>query len=360
MVMKLTLNRYKKSGFSLFEACVVMLVVSIFMAVSATVIPKKNKPKAEADGHGRFECYYIGGKLYQQMFQGTSSAGLSEVSECRFNPPVYAKYIVINAVGGGAGGSGGNGGEPGGFYSSFHTAARAAFVMVPGKGGSSGRDGSSTAVYYEDDRSEPLVVAEGGKSNRELRDTTASDIKQCAITEGSSTGNTTTSDGQPMTGTNIACGSIPLCEVIEDKIKVSYCFSASTYKSKYLDLQADIIQRPTNSWLRPPVLNESEATITYYDQGLIDEYNIDLAAQLAVYTGTPYYSAIITSLQTLYPTLFTMVLTFDLHRSNTTTPSLIMNYLEGMGITTGIAERNPGMGGAPGGAGADGAVFITW
>lgn len=350
MVMKLTLNRNKKAGFSLFEACVVMLVVAIFLSVSANVIPKRNKAKPEAEGHGRFECYYRNGQLYQQMFQGTSSAGLTAVSECRFNPPVYAKYIVINAVGGGAGGSGGNGGEPGEFYSSFHTSARAAFIMTPGKAGSSGHDGTATSVYYEDDKNgDPIVRANGGLSNRELKDAKTSDIKQCAITAGSSS-----------SGTDIACGSIPLCEVVGEKIDVHYCFSSSVYKSKYLDLQADIIQRPSDEWLKQPVLNESEATITYYDQGLLDEYNLDLAEFLSAYRGTEFFEPLLVALEESYPILFTMVLTFDFHRSNTTTPSLLMNYLEGMGITTGIAEYKPGQGGAPGGAGNDGAVFITW
>lgn len=350
MVMKLTLNRNKKAGFSLFEACVVMLIVSIFLAVSASVIPKKNKPKAEADGHGRFECYYKGGQLYQQMFQGVSSAGATAVSECRFNPPMYAKYIVINVVGGGGGGTGGNGGEPGGFYSSFHTSARSAFVMTPGKGGGAGNDGTSTSVYYEDNRGgDPIVTAEGGLSKRELKDARTSDIKQCAITAGTSS-----------VGADIACGSIPLCEVVGENIYVQYCFSASVYKSKYLDLQTDIIQRPSDEWLKPPVLNDSEATITYYDQGLLDEYNMDLKSYLDAYRGTIYWDALLQALEQSYPTLFTMVLTFDLHRSNTVTPSLLMNYLEGMGITTGIAEYSPGQGGAPGAAGNDGAVFITW
>ena len=352
MVMKLTLNRYKKPGFSLFEACVVMLVVSIFMAVSASVIPKRNKPKAEADGHGRFECYYKGNQLYQQLFQGSSSGGAQAVTECRFNPPIYAKYIVINAIGGGGGGSGGNGGEPGQFYSSFHTSARTAFVMTPGKGGGVGANGTSTSVYYEDDKKDgggPIFTAEGGKSNRELKDTTARDIKQCAITEGTSS-----------SGMDIACGSIPLCQIRDDKIEVSYCFSASVYKTKYLDLQKDIIHRSSDEWLKPPVLNEREATITYYDQGLLDEYNLDLAAFLEAYRGTEFFQPLLVALEESYPILFTMVLTFDLHRSDTVTPSLIMSYLEGMGIETGIAEYKPGQGGAPGGAGNNGAVFITW
>lgn len=360
MVIKLTLNREKKAGFSLFESCVVMLVVSIFLAVSASVIPRRNKVKAEADGHGRFECYYKGNQLYQQMYQGNSSSGAVAVTECRFNPPVQAKYIVINAVGGGAGGSGGNGGEPGGFYSSFHTSARAAFVMTPGKAGGSGVDGQPTSVYYEDDRNgDPIVIAEGGKSNRELKDAKTSDIKQCAITAGASSqgGNV---DGVPMAGTEIACGSIPLCEIRDDKIKASYCFSASTYKSKLLDLQTDIIKRSPGSWLKKPVLNESKATITYYDQGLLDEYNLDLEAYMLNYRGTPYENYVLTSLNTMYPTLFTMELTFDLHRSTTVTPSLLMNYLNGMRITQGMVEHNPGQGGAPGGAGKNGAVLITW
>lgn len=349
MVIKLTLNREKKSGFSLFEACVVMLVVSIFLAVSATVIPKRNKPKAEAEGHGRYECYYKGNQLYQQMFQGTSSLGLQAVNQCRFNPPMYAKYIVVNAVGGGAGGSGGNGGEPGEFYSSFHTSARSAFVMTPGKGGRSGVDGTATTVYYEDDMVMPILIANGGKSNRELREAKVSDIKQCAITEGANAVNR-----------DIACGSIPLCEIIGDKIKASYCFSASLYKSKEIDLQADIIQRPNDEWIKPPVIDEAKATVTYYDQGLLDEYGLDVSTYLSVYQDPVIRAYLRKSWEEYYPSLFTMVLTFDLHRSNTVTPSLIMNYLEGMGITEGITTYKPGQGGAPGGAGNNGAVLITW
>ena len=87
---------------------------------------------------------------------------------------------------------------------------------------------------------------------------------------------------------------------------------------------------------------------------------MDLKSYLDAYRGTIYWDALLQALEQSYPTLFTMVLTFDLHRSNTVTPSLLMNYLEGMGITTGIAEYKPGQGGAPGGAGNDGAVFITW
>lgn len=352
--MKLTLNRYKqKAGFSLFEACVVMMIVAIFFAVSANVIPKRNKPKAEAEGHGRFECYYKNGKLVQQMFQGTSSAGVSEVTECRFNPPVYAKYIVVNAVGGGAGGSGGSGGEPGQFYSSFHTSARAAFIMKPGRAGAVGNDGTMTAVYYEDVANKvsdnALVLAEGGLSKRELKAVTARDIKQCAIEA-----------GQSSAGTDIACGSIPLCEVQDDKIKVSYCFSSTRYKSKYIDLQKDIISRPVDAWLKPPEYNDAEAKIIYHDQGLIDEYNLDLAAFLKVYAGTEYYEPLLESLATSYPSLFKMTLTFDLHRSNKATPSLLSNYLDGMGIESGITEVMPGQGGAPGSAGRDGAVLITW
>lgn len=343
-------NKY--SGFSLFEACVVMLVVSIFLAVSATVIPHKPKPKTEADGHGRFECYYNSGKLYQQMFQGASASGLQEVTKCRFNPPNYAKYVVVNAVGGGGGGSGSNGGEPGRFYSSFHSATRAALVTTPGIGGAAGVDGGDTKVYYENEESAtdtPLVVATGGKSNREWKDLTVEDIEQCGITSGTSTEDT-----------NIACGSIPRCEIVGDKIRVDYCFTSTLYKHKYLDLQDDIVQRQTAEFLKLPVYNRADKTITYYDQGLIDEYGVDLTLYLGDDQTEEFKSMIRESLTAYYPSLFTMVLKFNLHSSTSATNSTMTNYLQGMGITTGIGAANHGQGGATGGAGTSGAVIITW
>jgi len=343
---------HKLTGYSLFEACVVMLVVSIFLAVSATVIPHKPKPKAEADGHGRFECYYKSNKLYQQMYQGASASEAQEVTKCRFNPPNYAKYIVVNAVGGGGGGSGSNGGEPGKFYSSFHSAVRAALVTVPGKGGGSGVDGGDTKVYYENEDGSgdtPVVTAPGGKSNREWKDLTVDDIEQCGMTEGESTADT-----------NIACGSIPRCQIIGDKIRVDYCFTSTLYKHKFLDLQKDIVQRPTAEFLKAPSYNRTQKTITYYDQGMLDEYGIDLTAFLGPNQDESFKAMIRESLAAYYPSLFTMVLKFNLHSSSSATNSLMTNYLEGMGITTGIGEANHGRGGAPGGAGTNGAVIITW
>lgn len=350
MVRNSNLKLNKKSGFSLFEACVVMLVVSVFFAVSASVIPHRPKPKPEAEGHGRFECYYKGNTLYQQVFQGTSSSGIQQVAKCRFNPPVYAKYIVVNAVGGGAGGSGSNGGEPGYFYSSFHSSARAAFVTVPGKGGGAGVDGSPTEVFYEnEEHKDPVVTSPGGKSNREWKDLTINDVKQCAITEGQSTANT-----------NIACGSIPRCQIVGDKLYVSFCFSSTLYKSKYLDLQKDIIQRPLEEMLKPPEYNFTKNTITYHDQSLIDDYGVDLKQYVNSNFTASMQQAIMRSLELNYPPLFKMVLTFNLHKSNTVSPSLMQNYLEGMGITKGMGEHKHGQGGAPGGAGTNGAVIITW
>lgn len=352
MVNLKSVKLHRMSGFSLFEACVVMLVVSIFLAVSASVIPHKSKPKTEADGHGRFECYYKSGKLYQQVFQGISASEEQEVTKCRFNPPIYAKYVVVNAVGGGGGGSSSNGGEPGTFYSSFHSATRAALVTTPGKGGNAGVDGTATNVYYENEESStdtPLVSAAGGKSNREWSQLTVDDIEQCAITAGDSTDDT-----------DIACGSIPRCQIIGDKIRVDYCFTSTLFKHKYLDLQSDIVQRNTAAFLKPPVYNRTNKTITYYDQGLIDEYGIDLTAYLGPGQTEEFKAMIRESLDAYYPSLFKMILTFNLHSSTTATNSLMTNYLNGMGITTGIGAANHGQGGARSGAGTNGAVIITW
>ena len=340
------------------EACVVMLIVSVFLAIIANVIPRKPKAKPEAAGHGRFECYYSGGKLYQQQFNDNMATSIQQVSECRFNPPIYAKYVVINAVGGGAGGSGGQGGEPGEFFSSFHSATRAALIFKPGKGGAAGADGSETKVFYEGEESgDPIIVANGGKSNREWADVRVSDIIQCGIT---SVDDVVDADGNITNVGTPACGSIPRCQILNDKIKVSFCFSTTNYMTKHLDLQDDIINRPTDEFVRVPEYDDINKTITYYDQSMLDEYGIDISEFLSESQSENVKDMVRESLAQYYPPMFEMVLTFNLHNSTTSTPSLLSNYLKAMGIEDGIGATPHGQGGAPSGAGTDGAVFVTW
>ena len=132
MVINNMMNK-KLKGFSLFEAFVVMLIIA-------------------SEAHGRFECYYDNsGKLYQQMYTEKSTTGREQATKeitltdadgnttthkvCEFVPPSYAKYLIIDAVGGGAGGSPRGGASEGQFVSTFYASIERKYYILPGVGG---------------------------------------------------------------------------------------------------------------------------------------------------------------------------------------------------------------------------------
>ena len=127
-----------------------------------------------------------------------------------------------------------------------------------------------------------------------------------------------------------------------------------------MDLQKDIVQRPLVEMLNPPEYDRTKNTIVYHDQSMIDDYGIDLKAYFAGGQSPAFIAAIKNSFKLYYPSLFEMKLVFNIHKSSTVSPSLMKNYLDGMGITTGMGAYSHGQGGAPGGAGTNGAVIITW
>ena len=91
-------NKNKKniylSGFSLFEACVVMLIVAVFIAMCANAYTKRHVTYQESDGHGRYECYYKGGQLVQRYVENNSARSNVGGTTCVFRPPRYAKYLL--------------------------------------------------------------------------------------------------------------------------------------------------------------------------------------------------------------------------------------------------------------------------
>ena len=95
-----------KPGFSLFEACVVMLIVGIFVALCANAYSKRHITYQESDGHGRYECYKnAAGTLMQRYVENNNPRNVTGTT-CVFRPPRYAKYLLLNAIGGGSAGDG--------------------------------------------------------------------------------------------------------------------------------------------------------------------------------------------------------------------------------------------------------------
>lgn len=351
-----SMDKFKK-GFSLFEACVVMLIVVVFVAVIANVIPHKAKSKVVSEAHGRFECYYDGGVLYQQMFTEKSSTGRQRASAnggtattCVFTPPSYAKYMIIDAVGGGAGGGSATGGNEGEFKSAFFASVHSKYEITPGAGGNAGANGSPTIVKGDNIE---IVKASGGTTVADLNNTTIDDVKNCVITEYA-------------TAREYDCQIYPVCSVKDGKIEVSFCRTSSLYRTdrltyKELDSSGNVILNNPRHIVNNLYTEEkagSPNVLIYHDISLFSDYNNE--------TNPVYFNnstdAWVPDVNDYYtPSLYTMEI--ELERSSNgvnESPSNLGRYIDAMQFETQIKNVKVGAGGARNQAGYKGAVVLQW
>ena len=95
----------KKPGFSLAEALVSMLVLSIFFVASSRIITTKPKKEVQMNRHGYFECFKDhSGVMKQKRCDGSYAGDLIRVEDgvCRFTPPRGIAFVVIYALNNGA------------------------------------------------------------------------------------------------------------------------------------------------------------------------------------------------------------------------------------------------------------------
>mgnify|MGYP001095526441 CR=1 FL=1 len=85
-----------KRGFSLAEALVVMVIISIFFAAAAKVFTTRPKPKKQINAHGYYECYGSGSFQQRYVRDGIESPTVS-VSKCTFEPPTGIAFFNINS-----------------------------------------------------------------------------------------------------------------------------------------------------------------------------------------------------------------------------------------------------------------------
>ena len=343
-------SRNKKFAYTLLEATVVMLILSIFIAVTANVIPHKIKPKNQSDAHGRFECYYNGNKLYQRTcLKGDCKDNPDEVTTCRFVPPKYIKYLIVNAVGASAP-AGGSAGE---FLSTFYSSSNSIYDIEPGKFGSEEIDGTSTRVYKCDDTnctSKSLIMKAVQGINTSgadgYKNTTTDDIQSCVIEKGP------TISYNSLLSKGYMCSKGPICEIETGKLKVSYCRTNELYRTVYLPYKKQdvtnssdykitqfIIDSPYTEW------DNSTNTITYYDTSLWDDYGTSIKAGWNPKTDI------------LTPSLYKLTITLKL--GNVTEKSLMDNYMEMLQLPNGgIRDAHPGsiISNTP----KSGAVLILW
>ena len=89
----------KKTGFSLAEVLVSMLVLSVFFVATSKVITTKPKKEIQHYRHGYFECYSDGGQLYQKREDsGVTPKEPEKVNSCLFSPPKDIAALYINVM----------------------------------------------------------------------------------------------------------------------------------------------------------------------------------------------------------------------------------------------------------------------
>lgn len=163
----------RRRGFSIAEALMALLVVSLITVATVPVVTKK-KRDASQGVHGEWVCYMSGSSHVTQITQDgktTTSSG----SDCTFVPPGKAKNFSVKVVGGGGGGAAGSMPVPKTYYSStsFKPDKNGDYVVaVIGGGGGGGqiRCGSQART--------------GGTGGWDIQDVTLRTDRTCTVTIG--------------------------------------------------------------------------------------------------------------------------------------------------------------------------------
>lgn len=373
MVINNMMNK-KLKGFSLFEAFVVMLIVSIFVALMANTVAHRPKAKIASEAHGRFECYYDNsGKLYQQMYTEKSTTGRELATKeitltdadgnttthkvCEFVPPSYAKYLIIDAVGGGAGGSPRGGASEGQFVSTFYASIERKYYILPGVGGrqeSSSRaaeNGGTTVVRNQD--LDAMVTAEGGKAVSSLENTTVNDVLACSITEW-------------CTLEQFDCQITPTCQVVDGKIEVSFCRSKGSYATvpltyKHIKDNGDVEMGNPRYIVNNVYTTQKNAnTWVYHDISQFSDYNdADLDPTASYKAQRPDWYPNVYDIYA--PSMYTMELLMNTTaEGDDPNPSNLHRLVESMQYTSGIKDAKVGQGGGKNQDGKAGGALILW
>ena len=407
MVIK-SMNKKFKKGFSLFEAFVVMLIVSIFVVLMANTVAHRPKDKVASEAHGRFECYYDkdNGKLYQQLYTEGQSTGRELVktnnlslcenkigsdgkpvldssgkivqvekkyTACEFIPPSYAKYLIIDAVGGGAGGSASGGAEAGQFVSTFYATIERKYYVIPGKGGKKAtstkgaENGGETIVYSVSNEKSAcnssemskgaIVVASGGKALASLENTTINDVIACSITEWP-------------TNEQFNCHITPSCEVVEGKVQVSFCRSKGSYVTVPLTYKGYVpYSNPQKVELGNPryIVNnvyttkKNANTWVYHDISQWSDYNQKDKDPTASYKAQRGATWSPTVTDKWVPSLYTLELLMNTNASDTDySESNLHRIVNSLHYDTKMLEAHVGRGAKKNTNGAPGGVLFLW
>ncbi len=300
-----------KSGFSLFEACVVMLIVGIFTALCANSYSKRHVTYQESDGHGRYECYRNNAGVLVQRYVENNNARYVSGTTCVFRPPRYAKYIFLNAIGGGSTTS------DGAFRSMFYSSVGAPLTVEPGAVG---------AVTTIKENNSVLLTAESGGGNLITTNNSADTVRECQFTYEKYS----------------SCGGDTVCKQDGVNLSVSYCRSANEFVTDSIPI----------SYIKTYSQSQTSDSVEYKDlsdmtkQGLDYETAKDMVARPNMEETTNY--------ETFYTINVSFVIPED--SEDDEEKSQMEMYLDALGIEDGIGADNihPGRINKPGG------VIILW
>lgn len=292
-----------KSGFSLFEACVVMLIVGIFTALCANSYSKRHVTYQESDGHGRYECYRnTAGALIQRYVENNNVRNVTG-STCVFRPPRYAKYVLLNAVGGGSADGAGS------FQSVFYSSVGAPLTVDPGAVGS--------ATTIKENNTTLLTAAAGGGSLI-TSNISADTVENCQFTY-----------------KKYSCSGQPICLQDGVNLSVSYCRSANEFITDSIPLAN----------IKTYSQSQTNNSVVYKDLSDMTKKGIDYRTAKEMAEREKLEET------TNYEIFYTINVTFD---TTMTSISQMESYLESLGIEDGIASVQPGQPNKPGG------VIILW
>ena len=324
---------YKKNkyGFSLFEVCVTMTIIGIFIAAASNVFTQKYKRKVALPAHGRFECYYdnAGALTQRYMSENVVVNDFHPATEyCTFEPKKAAAYLVINAVGGGGAGGVNYGGSAGEYQSVFLTTTTHNLKVYPGQGATYSPETNTVLASYGGD----TYITDDDSDNREV-------IRMKGGR--SQSGDQLMIDACRFAYSKYTCRREPFCRIYSDtrQIEVNYC-----------DGDGDDLS--------------NEETVTYSFNTVLSRYNsmdkAELTEMILTYSMTEDTGEYMAPLDYI----FTLALEVSGNFTGVQQTSKFQEYVDALDLSEdeGVGSMNPtaGSGGGRRQSGGHGAVVIAW
>lgn len=360
-----------KSAYTLFEACLVMALVAIFVCLMASVIPHKPKDKARSDAHGHYECFYDESKNLKQItYSEGATPVITAVNSCTFTPPPYSRYLIFSAVGAGA-----EEDVVGAFATTFYNSSLASsYTITPGKD-----PGDDTVITAEET---DILKASGGNIMQANR-ASVSDIESCTIKPVSTKWYTDQETGDEKNSTDayladFLCDKGPTCSIERGMIRVDYCHTAELYKSEWLPLNS--VTGP-KGYLKSQYI--ADTTTDNYEWNKYDSVNNILYycdnSVFTLYNQEPVYERFhmnfdavdpdkycknVGSKGAFEPSLFQLILKFKSNSSSA--DSEMVNYIKTLQFgqdcsdTNDLKKCDPITQVQPGNVNKSGAVLIIW